>query len=229
MKHFSIGLALFALGCMGGRLEYASAEEASDATPAPDDGGAEAAVAEPAPEAPAWLDPAVLDTVATDATELGLSPERPGEQTLYAPLSVSFANNSATLLPESTPALEAARRLLEDAPRVTAIRVAAHSDPRGSAEYNLRLTAARALAVARWLVDHGIACARVEAVGYGEDRPLSDNVTAGGWARNRRVELWVIGVDGSTRVDGGGMVMGSPCDPGADPNALLHPDGEGLP
>ncbi|MCA9607417.1 MAG: OmpA family protein [Myxococcales bacterium] len=226
MKHLRIGLALFALGCMGGRLEYAATEDAAteDAPDAaPTDGAAPTTAAEP--EAPAWLDPTVLDAVTTDASELGLAAVRPDAQTLYAPLAVRFATNSAALHPDSEPALEAARRLLEDAPRVTAIRIAAHSDARGSAEYNLRLTAARALAVARWLVDHGVACGRVEAVGYGEDRPLTDNVTSGGRDQNRRVELWVIGVDGSTRVDGSGMILASPCDPGADPDALLHPDG----
>lgn len=220
-----IAIGLLASACMGGRLELADpAREAADAGPDEDGGAATAATPEPAPEAPVWLDPAALDAAATTATELGLTPRRPDPQVLHVPLAVAFDTNSATLRPESEAALEAVRRLLEASPRITAVRVAAHSDSRGSSEYNLRLTAARALAVARWLVDHGVPCGRVEAVGYGEDRPITDNVTAGGAAQNRRVELSVIGVDGSTRVETGGLVLASPCDPGADPNRLLHPD-----
>lgn len=219
--------ALVLTACVGATLEYGAPASASEEEPAPvEDGGAAAApAAEVAPEAPAWLDPAVLDQTQTHATELGLAPERAGEQALFMTLAVHFRTNSSELRPESEPALEALRALLEGAPRVTAARVAAHSDARGSAEYNLRLTAARALAVARWLVDHGIACARLDAIGYGEGGPIADNVTAGGRSQNRRVELWIAGVDGSTRIEAGGLALGSPCDPSADPERLLR---EGL-
>jgi outer membrane protein OmpA-like peptidoglycan-associated protein len=40
-----------------------------------------------------------------------------------------------------------------------------------------------------WLADHGIDKGRLSAKGYGEDRPVAKNSTAGGRAKNRRVEL----------------------------------------
>ncbi len=215
--------ALVLTACVGATLEYGTPAAApEDSAPVADGGVTAAPEPEAPPEAPAWLDPAVLDATQTHATELGLAPERAGEQALFMTLAVSFRTNSSALLLESEPALQALRALLEGAPRVTAARVAAHSDARGSAEYNLRLTAARALAVARWLVDHGIACARLDAIGYGEGDPIADDVTAGGRSQSRRVELWIAGVDGSTRLEPGGLVLGSPCDPSADPERLLR-------
>lgn len=75
--------------------------------------------------------------------------------------------------------------------RITRVRVGAHTDPRGSAEYNQRVSLERAETVARALVDRGIGCARLEAVGYGETRPLLDAPMG----EQRRIELSFIRVD----------------------------------
>lgn len=202
-------------GCLAS-LEYA---EPPGAAPAPAEETADAgepvdaAPEETAGAAPVELDPAVLAEVEQKLRAAGLTPQRRGRHGLSAELAVYFDFDSGELRPESRPALEAVLQLLADAPRVTAVRIAAHSDGRGSAAYNLRLTAVRALAVAAWLVEHGVPCERLEAVGYGEGRPIAGNITAGGFARNRRVELVIVGVDGQTwPADGGGYVAGSPCD-----------------
>jgi OOP family OmpA-OmpF porin len=63
-----------------------------------------------------------------------------------------------------------------------------HTDNVGDADYNLKLSRRRAEAVALTLIqDHGIAPARVQAVGFGSARPISDNKTTEGRAENRRV------------------------------------------
>jgi OOP family OmpA-OmpF porin len=71
----------------------------------------------------------------------------------------------------------------------TAVEIGGHSDSIGEAEYNRMLSQRRAEAVATRLTDAlGISEDRVEAVGYGESKPIASNDTAAGRAENRRVE-----------------------------------------
>ncbi|MDX1390299.1 MAG: OmpA family protein, partial [Acidobacteriota bacterium] len=69
------------------------------------------------------------------------------------------------------------------------VRVGGHTDSTGSRDFNLTLSQSRAEAVAAYLVTRGVASTRLEAVGYGPDRPVGDNATEAGRAMNRRVEL----------------------------------------
>jgi peptidoglycan-associated lipoprotein len=69
------------------------------------------------------------------------------------------------------------------------IRIEGHADERGSDEYNLALSNRRAIAAMRYLVNQGIAQERLEAVGYGEERPLDSAETEAAWAKNRRDEF----------------------------------------
>jgi OOP family OmpA-OmpF porin len=70
-----------------------------------------------------------------------------------------------------------------------AAEVGGHTDNVGAADYNLKLSAARANAVRTWLVTHGIAQTRVTAKGYGDTNPLAPNTSDSNRAKNRRVEL----------------------------------------
>lgn len=100
---------------------------------------------------------------------------------------VRFDFNRATLRPESLPTLIAAR----DAIRALGgdWTVEGHTDAIGSHDYNQRLSLQRAQAVADWLSGAGVAGARLEVRGFAFDRPIADNATDEGRARNRRVEL----------------------------------------
>jgi len=69
------------------------------------------------------------------------------------------------------------------------VRIEGYTDSRGDAAENLALSRARAQAVASFLADLGIAAARMEVTGYGEQYPLSENASARGRAQNRRVEI----------------------------------------
>ena len=75
--------------------------------------------------------------------------------------------------------------------RITRVRIGAHTDPRGAEEYNARISQERAEAVARALIERGIACGRIEAVGYGESRPIADAPMSA----QRRIELSFERVD----------------------------------
>lgn len=69
------------------------------------------------------------------------------------------------------------------------VAVSAHIDAKGSAKYSRRVTQKRADSIKRYLVEHGVAAHRVDPRGNEESRPIADNKTADGRARNRRVEL----------------------------------------
>ncbi|MBA3772067.1 MAG: OmpA family protein, partial [Ramlibacter sp.] len=68
-----------------------------------------------------------------------------------------------------------------------------HTDSVGSDAYNQRLSVRRAEAVKAYLVSKGIEKNRVYTEGKGEKQPVADNKTAEGRAKNRRVEIEVVG------------------------------------
>lgn len=104
---------------------------------------------------------------------------------------VQFETNSAELTAGSTAILDAAVQTLEQNPGIR-VEVGAHTDSRGRDAYNLALSDRRAKSVMAYLTAHGIAADRLTSKGYGETRPVADNATAEGRARNRRVELTVM-------------------------------------
>ncbi len=84
--------------------------------------------------------------------------------------NIFYDFDKATLRPESTEALDQLVKLLEENPNVT-IELSAHTDYRGSAEYNKRLSQRRAESVVKYLIEHGIASDRLTPVGYGKEKP----------------------------------------------------------
>jgi OOP family OmpA-OmpF porin len=74
-----------------------------------------------------------------------------------------------------------------------------HTDSIGTDQYNLGLSARRANAVKQYLVSKGIEANRIYTEGKGEKQPVADNRTADGRAKNRRVEIEVIGTRSVTR------------------------------
>ncbi len=68
-------------------------------------------------------------------------------------------------------------------------RIEGHTDSTGSLDYNMALSEARATSVRDFLFEQGIAADRMTVAGYGPGRPIADNGTGDGRARNRRVEI----------------------------------------
>lgn len=101
---------------------------------------------------------------------------------------VTFAVNSTTISPQMRSTLDGVAQSMIDYPN-SLIDVMGHTDSTGSEQYNLDLSRRRAESVANYLVSRGVARARVETIGYGEQYPIADNTTETGRAQNRRVEI----------------------------------------
>ena len=84
--------------------------------------------------------------------------------------NIFYDFDKATLRPESQTALNELVKLLNDNPNIT-IELSAHTDCRGSDQYNERLSQQRAQNVVNYLIQHGIEKERLTPKGYGEDKP----------------------------------------------------------
>ena len=112
---------------------------------------------------------------------------RDGGRDIYTLDGAAFGSGSAALTAPAQASLrELAARLRGGDGRIS---VEGHTDGQGEADANLALSRRRAEAVRRALEDAGLPAARLEATGWGEARPVADDATADGRARNRRVEI----------------------------------------
>lgn len=103
-------------------------------------------------------------------------------------IQVNFATDKADLLPDSKPQLDQVLALLTQDPALS-LSVEGHTDNTGTAERNRTLSIARATSVVAALTGQGIDAKRLAAAGFGQDKPVADNGTEAGRAKNRRVEL----------------------------------------
>ena len=109
-------------------------------------------------------------------------------QTGKVDIQVNFATDSAQILPASQPQIAQVSQLLAADPGLR-LAINGHTDNSGNSAHNLQLSQQRAASVVAALVAAGIAADRLSAEGFGDSRPLADNSSAEGKAKNRRVEL----------------------------------------
>lgn len=102
-------------------------------------------------------------------------------------MDIKFLPNSDELTLEYYPEVKKVVDLMKEV-ATTTVTVEGHTDSQGSRKYNQALSQKRAESVRRAMIDDfGIEEGRVEAIGYGEERPLVENDTQEGRAKNRRV------------------------------------------
>jgi outer membrane protein OmpA-like peptidoglycan-associated protein len=101
---------------------------------------------------------------------------------------ITFAFDSAEIQPASEDALIRAAQSLRDNPTAR-VEIGGHTCDIGTAEYNQKLSEARATAVMVWLVAHGIDDARLTVRGYGDTQPKAPNDSDEHRALNRRIEF----------------------------------------
>ncbi len=111
-----------------------------------------------------------------------------------------FANGKAELGADATAAIQKVADGLKAYKGDYTLEVSGHTSSVGGKSLNKALAKRRADAVAKILVDAGIPAARVSTVGVGPDKPLADNASKDGQAKNRRVEIDVKVKDGQTEV-----------------------------
>ncbi len=104
--------------------------------------------------------------------------------------TVYFATAKDVILAVSFPLLNEVGKVLKDRSAIH-VRIEGHTDSRGGDRYNKQLSDRRAKSVRRYLIGQGIDADRMEAIGYGEERPIADNRTKSGRAMNRRVEFFI--------------------------------------
>ncbi len=109
--------------------------------------------------------------------------------------TIFFKEARAELLPSSERVLDAVRAVVIEHPEVPFVLIEGHTNMNGSDAFNVRLSDARAFAVMRWLVDHGVPYARLLSKGFGEARPLSPGETPEALALNRRVEFRIVRIE----------------------------------
>lgn len=142
-------------------------------------------------------------------------PMDPVTHVLKLPSPIVYDTGKATLKRQSDAPLSFVKDYLEKNPGVSTLRIEGHSDSQGSDKANQALTENRAKSAALWLIDHGIDCRRLVAVGFGETKPIAANATSDGRAQNRRMDFVEAAFQGrpinGQPLDGGGIQVDLGC------------------
>jgi OOP family OmpA-OmpF porin len=119
-------------------------------------------------------------------------PVRARTQSITLGADASFDTGKADLKAEGQAKLDELAAKLRDV-SFDSITVTGHTDNVGTEPANQRLSLRRANAVKQYLATHGIAAERIKTSGRGMTKPVADNKTAQGRAKNRRVEVEIRG------------------------------------
>jgi outer membrane protein OmpA-like peptidoglycan-associated protein len=113
-------------------------------------------------------------------------PEKPGPERIVLD-GVHFDTAKATIRPESFPQLDRVVEYMTHKKKVR-IQISGHTDNMGKKAANKVLSQNRARACRDYVISKGIDGSRIEAVGYGDERPIAPNDTEEGRQQNRRIE-----------------------------------------
>lgn len=125
----------------------------------------------------------------------GVSVTRDGDNIyLNMPSDITFDVNQSGIRSGFYETLNSVAIVLNEFDKTT-ISVYGHADSTGPEDYNMQLSQQRALSVSNYLASQGVAAGRLQAVGFGESRPIADNSTDAGRSANRRVEIVIDPVE----------------------------------
>ena len=195
-----------AVGCNASASFKAGGEEAKAPPPPP-----------PPPPPPATTEPAPIPSPAPAPAPAPAATPTPAAEPvlkkdkLEMPGEIQFESGKAVIKPESESIIDALKNYLDKTPRVTKLRIEGHTDNVGSPESNEKLSGERALAIKKALIAKGVKAERLLAVGFGQNKPVADNATDDGKAKNRRTEFRVAELGGKKYLGldptGGGKVF----------------------
>lgn len=140
----------------------------------------------PAPVAPAPVAPAPVAPV------VPVAPPAPVSEKVTFAADAFFDVAKSVLKPDAQAKLDDLVAKTKDV-NLEVIIAVGHTDSDGSDAYNQKLSVSRADSVKKYLVSKGVEANRVYSEGKGEKQPVADNKTKEGKAKNRRVEIEVVG------------------------------------
>ncbi len=111
---------------------------------------------------------------------------------------IHFAFGSDKIESDSFGLLNEIAKVLKDNEHVKKVRIEGHTDNVGDADFNLKLSRARAKSVRKYLVEQGVLAKRLVSEGYGLSRPVATNDTDEGRTKNRRVEFNIVDQDSAS-------------------------------
>jgi OOP family OmpA-OmpF porin len=164
-------------------------------TPATAAAGCDGALAAAAPKAMAPAAPKAMAPAAAAPKAAAAAPAAAAAKVTYA-ADAFFDFNKSVLKPEGKAKLDDLVGKVKGI-NLEVIIAVGHTDSVGSDAYNQKLSVARSEAVKAYLVSKGIEKNRVYTEGKGEKQPVADNKTKEGQAKNRRVEIEVVGTRAS--------------------------------
>jgi OmpA-OmpF porin, OOP family len=166
-------------------------------TPATAAAGCDGALVAPKAAAPAAMAPAAAApaAMAPKAAAPAAAPAAAAAKVTYA-ADAFFDFNKSVLKPEGKAKLDDLVGKVKGI-NLEVIIAVGHTDSVGADAYNQKLSVARSEAVKAYLVSKGIEKNRVYTEGKGEKQPVADNKTKEGQAKNRRVEIEVVGTRSS--------------------------------
>jgi len=125
---------------------------------------------------------------AEEAAQQQASQQAAGERAALNQRVVHFDYDQSVIHPDDQTLLTAHAAYLSKH-RSAHVRLAGHTDERGTAEYNMALGERRAKAVQAFLTLHGVQPGQLDVVSFGKEEPVDPGHTEEAWAKNRRVEL----------------------------------------
>ena len=177
--------ATAAPGCDGAIAPVAPKVEEKEAAPAPESGP----VVEYEPATPSFdLAPAPAPAPAPKAA---VAPVAAPAKITYA-ADAFFAFDKSVVQPAGKAKLDDLVKRMQ-AMDIEVVVAVGHTDSTGPASYNQRLSVRRAEAVKAYMVSKGVSADRIFTEGKGEGSPIADNSSRSGRAKNRRVEVEVVG------------------------------------
>lgn len=130
-------------------------------------------------------------SIADKRYEVEISLEKINEGASAILENIYFEFDRADLLESSKIELQLLAKFLKTNPQIT-IEVQGHTDNKGNAQYNQKLSESRAVSVQKHLVEQGIPNPQIHIVGYGDSRPLASNDTEEGRQKNRRTSFLIL-------------------------------------
>jgi outer membrane protein OmpA-like peptidoglycan-associated protein len=104
---------------------------------------------------------------------------------------IQFETGKAIIKKQSYPILNDVVKAMKENPEYN-LEINGHTDNVGDSAKNMKLSEDRAASVRKYLIDNGVQDVRMVSHGYGDTRPIADNSTKEGKAKNRRVEFKVV-------------------------------------